>query len=180
MAENQVRAVLFDRDGTLVEDVPYNADPDRVRPMPGAHEALDLLRLHGIRTGVISNQPGVGRGLLTLEQVRLVNARIEALLGRFSTWQICPHRPGDGCDCRKPRPGLINRACAKLGVRPAEAVVIGDGIGDLRIAAAAGSPAVLVPGPATPRAEVDAAPVVAENLLAAVRLALSVPAQETR
>jgi D-glycero-D-manno-heptose 1,7-bisphosphate phosphatase len=167
--QTAVKAVLFDRDGTLVQDVPYNGDPTRVQAMPGAREALDTLRLHGIRTGVVTNQSGVGRGLLAMEQVRAVNARVEQLLGRFSTWQVCPHRPDDGCACRKPRPGLVLAACAALGVTPGETVVIGDIGADMEAALAAGAHAVLVPTPVTLPEEIDAAPAVAENLIAAVR-----------
>ena len=69
-------AALFDRDATLVEDVPYNGDPAVVRPVPGARRALDRLRTAGLRIGVVSNQSGVARGLVTEEQVRAVNARV--------------------------------------------------------------------------------------------------------
>ncbi|MFC7614894.1 D-glycero-alpha-D-manno-heptose-1,7-bisphosphate 7-phosphatase [Actinokineospora soli] len=165
-------AVLFDRDGTLVRDVPYNGDPDLVEPMPTAREALHEVRLHGLRTGVVSNQSGVARGLLTPAQVEAVNARVEHLLGRFGTWQWCPHGPDDGCRCRKPAPGLVLAACARLSVDPADAVVIGDIGADVEAAAAAGARAVLVPTPRTLRAEIDAAPLVAPTVLDAVRLVL--------
>jgi HAD superfamily hydrolase (TIGR01662 family) len=68
--------VLFDRDGTLIVDVPYNGDPARVVPMPGARAALDRLRAAGVRVGVVSNQSGIARGLLTRAQVEAVNARM--------------------------------------------------------------------------------------------------------
>src|SRR3954471_18996455 len=101
-------AVLLDRDGTLIEDVPYNGDPALVRPMPGARAALDRLRATGLRLGVVTNQSGLARQRFTAEQLRLVNARVEELLGPFDTWQVCPHDDADGCSCRKPRPGLIH------------------------------------------------------------------------
>jgi D-glycero-D-manno-heptose 1,7-bisphosphate phosphatase len=170
------RAVLFDRDGTLVEDVPYNGDPTKVRLMPTAHECVDLLRLHGIRTGVVTNQSGVGRGLLTMSQVRSVHARVDSLLGRFGTWQVCPHTEADGCECRKPRPGLVLAACAALRVRPDEAVVIGDVGADMGAARAAGARATLVPTASTRPEEIDAAPAVANDLLTAARQALGVTA----
>ncbi|OKK03912.1 haloacid dehalogenase [Streptomyces sp. CB03234] len=165
-------AVLFDRDDTLVEDVPYNGDPEKVRPMPGAREALGLLREHGLGLGVVSNQSGIGRGLLTEADVRAVNARIEALLGPFDAWVHCPHVPDDGCGCRKPAPGLVMEAARLLGVRPEECVVIGDIGSDMGAALAAGARGVLVPTARTLPEEVAAAPHVCRDLLSAVRHAL--------
>lgn len=121
-----VRAVLFDRDGTLVHDVPYNGSPERVRPVEGAREALDALRARSIRLGVVTNQSGVARGLLTEADVRRVGKRVEELLGPFDVLAFCPHGPDDGCPCRKPRPGMILDAAGRLGVDPADCVVIGD------------------------------------------------------
>jgi HAD superfamily hydrolase (TIGR01662 family) len=170
-----LRAVLFDRDGTLVRDVPYNGDPALVQLMPQAWEALQRLRRSGIATGVLSNQSGIGRGLLTRGQVAAVNARIEQLLGPFDVWGICPHRPEDGCSCRKPAPGLIREACRRLGIRTAEAAYVGDIGSDVDAAGAAGSRSVLVPTPVTLAAEVDAAPEVAADLNRAVDLLLAAP-----
>jgi HAD superfamily hydrolase (TIGR01662 family) len=165
-------AVLFDRDGTLIEDVPYNGDPGRVRPMPGAREVLRVLRAHGVRTGVVSNQSGVARGLLTREQVDAVNTRVEALLGRFSTWQICPHRPDDGCACRKPAPTMILQACEAIQARPERTYVIGDIEADVKAALAAGATPILVPTPATLPDEVERAPYTAPDLRSALAMIL--------
>jgi histidinol-phosphate phosphatase family protein len=166
-------AVLFDRDGTLVVDVPYNGDPDRVVPMPGAIDAVALVRAAGLPVGVVSNQSGIARGIVTREQVDAVNARVDALFGGFDTWQVCPHGPEDGCDCRKPAPGMVLRAAAALGIDPAGAVVIGDIGADVGAARAAGGRAVLVPTPVTRAEEVAAAGAVAPDLTEAVRLALA-------
>ncbi|HEX8867752.1 MAG TPA: HAD family hydrolase [Lentzea sp.] len=163
-------AVLFDRDGTLIRDVPYNGDPSRVALMPGAREVLRHLRVHGIRTGVVTNQSGIGRGLLTEAQVAAVNARVEELLGRFGTWQICPHHPDDGCACRKPAPGLVLAACAALGVSPERTAVVGDIGADVAAAEAAGAVPVLVPTPVTRADEVERAPRSAPDLLAALAM----------
>ncbi|NGY66312.1 HAD family hydrolase [Lentzea sp. NEAU-D13] len=163
-------AVLFDRDGTLVQDVPYNGDPARVTPMPGAREVLDDLRAHGFRTGVVSNQSGIGRGLLTAEQVAAVNVRVEELLGRFGTWQICPHHPDDDCACRKPAPGLVLAACAALGVAPERTLVVGDIGADVDAAVAAGAVPVLVPTGVTLPEEVERAPRTARDLLGVLEL----------
>ncbi|MEX0427765.1 HAD-IIIA family hydrolase [Nocardioides sp. DS6] len=160
--------VLLDRDGTLVEDVPYNGDPALVRPMAGAREALDRLRREGVRLAVVSNQSGVGRGLLTAEQVGAVNGRVAELLGPFEATYVCPHAPEDGCDCRKPAPGLVKQALGETGVAPDRAVLIGDIGSDVDAAAAAGVRAVLVPTPRTRPEEVAAAPRRAATLTDAI------------
>lgn len=159
-----VRAVLFDRDGTLVRDVPYNGDPAAVEPLPGARRVLDGLRADGLRVGVVSNQSAIGRGLLTSAQVDAVDERVRRLLGPFDTWQRCPHRPEDGCRCRKPEPDLVLRAAAELGVLPAQCAVVGDIGSDVGAAIAAGARGVLVPTEVTRREELSAAPVVAATL----------------
>jgi HAD superfamily hydrolase (TIGR01662 family) len=166
-------AVLLDRDGTLVHDVPYNGDPAAVAPMPGARQALDRLRAEGIAIAVISNQSGIGRGLLSTDQVAAVNARIEALLGPFDGWFLCPHTPEDGCGCRKPAPGLVRQAAAELGVSPERCVVIGDIGSDVQAAIAAGAASILVPTDQTRREEVVAAPLRAADLAEAVGLVLA-------
>ncbi|WP_435864348.1 HAD-IIIA family hydrolase [Streptomyces sparsogenes] len=168
-------AVLFDRDGTLIEDVPYNGDPGRVRPMPGARAAVEAVRGRGLSLGVVSNQSGVARGLLTRERVVAVRRRVEELLGPFGVWAVCPHGPDDGCGCRKPAPGLVHAACAELGVDPARAAVVGDIGADLAAARAAGARGVLVPTSVTRPEEVAAAEESAPDLLTAVRRLLDAP-----
>lgn len=165
-------AVLLDRDGTLIHDVPYCADPDLVCPVPTAGPALALLRAAGVPLGVVTNQSGIGRGLIAPAQAGAVNARVEELLGPFATWQVCPHGPDDGCACRKPRPGMVLAAAAELGVPASAVTVIGDIGADVEAAHAAGARAVLVPTPVTRAEEVAAAPVVRADLLAAVRFVL--------
>ncbi|MEV8565427.1 HAD-IIIA family hydrolase [Streptomyces sp. NPDC051322] len=164
-----VAAVLFDRDGTLIEDVPYNGDPALVRLMPGAREAVALLRAGGVATGVVSNQSGIGRGLLTEEQVHRVNEQVDKLLGPLGTWVFCPHGPDDGCHCRKPAPGLIVEAARRLGVAPEDCAVVGDIEADMAAARAAGAHAVLVPNAATLPAEIASEPRTAPDVLTAVR-----------
>ncbi|MFJ2519334.1 HAD-IIIA family hydrolase [Cellulosimicrobium cellulans] len=162
-------AVLLDRDGTLVHDVPYNGDPAAVRAVDGARAVLDGLRARGVRLGVVSNQSGIGRGLLTRAQVDAVDARVEELLGPFETWQVCPHAPEDACACRKPGPGLVLAAADALGVEPWRCAVVGDIGADVGAALAAGATPVLVPTPVTRPEEVAAAPRVATDLADAVR-----------
>ncbi|MBZ9638157.1 HAD-IIIA family hydrolase [Streptomyces sp. PSKA30] len=163
---------MFDRDGTLVADVPYNGDPARVEPMPTAREAVDAVRARGVRIGVVSNQSGVARGLLTYRQVAAVRQRVDELLGPFGVWAVCPHGPDDGCGCRKPAPGLVPAACARLGVPVERTVVIGDTEADVAAARAAGARGVLVPTPTTLPEETERAEATAPDLLTAVRLVL--------
>ncbi|MFF0792682.1 D-glycero-alpha-D-manno-heptose-1,7-bisphosphate 7-phosphatase [Streptomyces spiralis] len=170
-----VRAVLFDRDGTLVEDVPYNGDPERVRPVEGAREAVQLLRANGIATGVVTNQSGVARGLITTTDVRRVDERVDELLGPFDAWAVCPHGPCDGCRCRKPEPGLILWAARRMGTPPDAIVVIGDIGTDMEAARRAGAHGILVPTPVTRPQETAAAGHVAPDLLTAARAVLTGP-----
>ena len=165
-------AVLLDRDGTLVHDVPYNRDPGLVLPMTGVRRALERLRAHGIRLGVVSNQSGIGRGILTDAEVAAVTDRVVALLGPFDDVRWCPHAPGDGCACRKPAPGLLLAAAEALGVDPLRCAVVGDIGADVDAARAAGMRAILVPTTETRADEIAAAPEVAETFAAAVDLLL--------
>lgn len=170
------RAVLFDRDGTLCVDVPYNGERNRVVPSPAASPALARLRAAGVSTAVISNQSGIARGLHTRAQVDAVNARLAELIGPLGPVLYCPHGPDDGCRCRKPGPGLVLDAASALGVDPSECAVIGDIAADLGAARAAGARAVLVPTEMTRREEIDDArrtAAVAPDLLSAVELVLT-------
>ena len=168
--------MLFDRDGTLVVDVPYNGDPGLVEPVPTAAAALALLREAGIPTAVVSNQSGIARGLLTRAQVDAVNARAAELLGDLGPVLVCENGPEDGCGCRKPQPGMVLQAAAALGVDPAECALIGDIDDDVGAALAAGARPVLVPTAVTLPEEVAQAPEVAPDLLRAVELLLASPA----
>jgi HAD superfamily hydrolase (TIGR01662 family) len=165
-------AVLFDRDGTLVHDVPYNTDPAAVRPVPGARAALDRLRDFGIPVGVVTNQSGVARGLISPTQLERVNARVSELLGPFQAWSVCQHGDNDGCGCRKPAPGMVKDAATQLGVPVDRCVVIGDTGADITAAAAAGARGILVPNNRTLRPEIQAASEVAPDITTAVELAL--------
>ncbi|MEU0570114.1 HAD-IIIA family hydrolase [Nonomuraea sp. NPDC005983] len=166
-------AVLFDRDGTLIKDVPYNGDPDRVEPMPGAREALGRLRRADVPVAVVTNQSGVAKGLLTADEMDQVNAKVEELLGPFDAWAICVHDDDDGCTCRKPAPGLVIRAAAVLDVSPRDCVVVGDIGRDMEAARAAGARGILVPTPQTLREEIQQAVEVAEDLADVVDRVLS-------
>ncbi|WP_181308468.1 D-glycero-alpha-D-manno-heptose-1,7-bisphosphate 7-phosphatase [Nonomuraea fuscirosea] len=166
-------AVLFDRDGTLIRDVPYNGDPALVEPMPGAVEALGRLRRADVAVAVVTNQSGVAKGLLSPDEMDQVNAKVEELLGPFDAWAICVHDDTDGCTCRKPAPGLVIRAAAVLDVSPRDCVVVGDIGRDMEAAKAAGARGILVPTPQTLEAEIRLAAEVADDLTDVVDRVLS-------
>ncbi|MBI4536868.1 MAG: HAD family hydrolase [candidate division NC10 bacterium] len=139
-------AAFLDRDGTIIEDVGYLADPDGIRFLPEALEALRLLRGAGYRLILVTNQAGVARGLITEGDVRRVNQRLTALLEAegilLDAIYYCPHHPEHGppeyriaCECRKPGPGMIRRAIAEFGLEPTRSVIIGDHLSDAAVAA---------------------------------------------
>jgi len=147
----QRRAMLFlDRDGTLMEDVGYPNDPAQVRLIPGAAQAVRELVNLGFVPAVVSNQSGLARGLCTPEQADAVHQRFINLFERESGVRLpcyyCPHGPDDGCDCRKPKPGLLHRAAEAAGLVGSPGVMVGDKLTDLEAGEAAGYHAVLFRG----------------------------------
>ena len=168
----RTRAVLFDRDGTLVENVPYNADRGLVRCKATARQALRDCRSSGLLVGVVTNQSGIGRGWFSSDAAWEVAAEIECQLGKFDVWRMCEHAPWDSCNCRKPKPGLIVSAAKALGIRPDECVVIGDSLVDIEAARAGGARSILVPdsGKSTQGMMQDSP--IAQNLVQAVSLIL--------
>jgi D-glycero-D-manno-heptose 1,7-bisphosphate phosphatase len=137
------RALLFlDRDGTLMEDVGYPNDPTQVRLIPGAADAVRELASLGFVPVVVSNQSGLARGLITPEQADAVHRRFvelfEAASGVRLPCYYCPHGPDDGCDCRKPLPGLLLRAASDHGMTGMPGVMIGDKPADVETGFRAG------------------------------------------
>jgi histidinol-phosphate phosphatase family protein len=144
-----IQVVVFDRDGTLVDDVPYNGDAARVVARRGAAAAVAAARAGGRATAVVTNQSGIARGHLTMGEVDRVNQRVDELLGPFDAWAVCPHGPDDGCRCRKPAPGLLLDVARATGAAPSAMLVVGDRAADVGAARQAGSVGVLVPSPST-------------------------------
>ena len=192
-----VPAVFLDKDGTLVEDVPYNVDPALIRLAPGAGEALRSLDAAGFRLLVVSNQSGVARRLFPEEALSPVAARLSALLAAagvpLSGFYYCPHHPdadppyGGTCECRKPAPGLILRAAAERGIDLARSWFVGDILDDVEAGRRAGCRTVLVDNEhetvwrRTPEREPELVaadlPEAARRILAAGPVALDEPAE---
>jgi len=170
------RFVLLDRDGTIIVERNYLSDPDGVELLPGTASGLRKLAALGLGLVVVSNQSGVGRGYFGAPEVEAVNQRMRDLLRaegvELDAIYYCPHAPADACPCRKPKPGLIERAAREHGFVPREAFVIGDQPCDVELARGVGATAVLVRtgyGAGVERKEGCAPDLVADDLEAAAR-----------
>ncbi len=149
------RAVFLDKDGTLVPDVPYNVDPDRVSLMPGAAAGLRLLDAAGYRIVVVSNQAGVARGYFPEPALELIGKRLGELFTEvgvpLEAFYYCPHHP-DGkvdrfaipCSCRKPEPGLIHQAASSRSLDLRRSWLVGDILNDVEAGRRAGCRTVLI------------------------------------
>jgi phosphoheptose isomerase len=147
----RVSHIVVDRDGVLNVEAPaggYVTRPEDWHWIPGSLEALAMLARAGVRVSVATNQSGVGRGLMTRDQLDAIHARMRRELaasgGRVDAIFVCTHAPGDGCSCRKPMPGLVLDAVAASGVAASETLVVGDDVHDLEAAQGAGVPCALV------------------------------------
>ena len=142
------RFVLLDRDGTVIVNRHYLGDPDGVTLLGGAAEGLRRIAGLGLGLAVVSNQSGVGRGYFGIDAVTRVNARMSALLAaegvRLDGVYFCPHAPDAGCRCRKPRPGLVERAAQLLDFEPARGFVVGDQATDVALGHAVGATTFLI------------------------------------
>ncbi len=149
------RALFLDKDGTLVENVPYNVDPEQIRLAAGALEGLQLLHAAGYRLFVVSNQSGVARGLFPERSLGAVEARLRGLLGEaglpLAGFYYCPHHPEGvvasyalDCACRKPRPGMILQAGREHGLDLTASWMVGDILDDIEAGRRAGCRTVLV------------------------------------
>lgn len=142
--------VFLDRDGVINRDSPdYIRDASAFEFIPGSPEAVALLNRSGFEVIVITNQSMIGRGLSTLKELEAIFAKmktgVERAGGRILDIFYCPHGPHDGCDCRKPAPGLIYQAREKYTIRLSHAIMVGDSAKDIACARTAGcGKAVLV------------------------------------
>ncbi|HET7621607.1 MAG TPA: HAD-IIIA family hydrolase [Gemmatimonadaceae bacterium] len=147
--------VFIDKDGTLVENVPYNVDPALVRLSRGAEHAIPRLVKAGLRLVVVSNQPGVALGRFPESALVAVRERLAQLLAplgaELAGFYYCPHHPRGSvaeyairCNCRKPAPGLIERAARELGVSAKGAWLVGDILDDVEAGSRAGCSTILL------------------------------------
>ena len=179
MRSDEPRAAAFlDRDGTIIRECEYLADPAGVELLPGSIAGLRLLSELGYRLVVVTNQAGVARGLFDLASAQAVQRRFEELLTaegvRLAGAYMCPHHPDftGPCECRKPGLALYRQAAAELGIDLATSVYIGDKLADVEPAAALGGTGVLVRSGygRSHEPQAEAGVLVADDLEAAARL----------
>jgi len=141
--------VLFlDRDGVVIQERHYLSNPELVCLIPGSDDAMRMAKDNGFWLVGISNQSGIGRGKLTMNDFEAVQKRVDFLLSkagvRFDAFFFCPHAPENNCSCRKPKPGLLEEAARWLPWDPKQSWIVGDKISDLELARRTGLNGVLV------------------------------------
>lgn len=145
--------IFLDRDGTVIHDTGYIGHPDLVEFMPGVLLALQRFQNAGYRLVVISNQSGIGRGVITKQQYEVVARKIAAVLsghGIYTATYYCPHSPDEACECRKPKPYLLLRAARDLDLDLSRSYMIGDRLTDVEAGTAAGCKTILFSQNPTP------------------------------
>ncbi len=139
--------IFIDRDGTLIEEKNYLSDPDGAVMIPDSGVAIRRARDAGAKVVVISNQSGIGRGYFGEEVVHAIHQRIQQMLAKdgakIDAFYFCPHRPDEGCDCRKPRLGLFRQAAADFNM-PLGGAMIGDNASDVQAGLDTGLTSILV------------------------------------
>jgi D-glycero-D-manno-heptose 1,7-bisphosphate phosphatase len=163
--------VILDRDGTIVVDRHYLDDPDGLCFLPGAADGLRWLTAHGYRLVVVTNQSGIGRGLLSVERLHQIHERLNHMIlqvgARLDGIYFCPHLPDDNCECRKPRTGLLTRAADELGFDMSSVIVIGDKDSDIDLGRRVSAPTILVGEPEVPARSATAPDFTARDLIQA-------------
>ena len=145
---SQHKAVFLDKDGTLVEDIPYNVDPALIQISKNSFEGLRLLQERDYKIIVVSNQSGLARGLFTQKNLDDVIKKVSAVLkGQgvlINGFYFCPHDRPDNCDCRKPKPGMLLKAAIDHDIDLVNSWMVGDILDDVEAGNRAGCRSVLL------------------------------------
>jgi D-glycero-D-manno-heptose 1,7-bisphosphate phosphatase len=167
-------AVFIDRDGTIIEDADYCSHPEQVKVFPGVREALRLLKSHGFKIIVITNQSGIGRGFFTVDQYRCVESEVARQVGPslLDATYFCPDVPGQQSSHRKPSPGMVLQAEREHGIDLTRSFFIGDKEIDVECGRKAGVRTIRVQTGFDRDITESAADWVAGDLPAAVRIIL--------
>lgn len=145
--KRQKRFAILDRDGTIIVEKNYLADPEQVELLPGAAAGLRMMQAAGLGLIVVTNQSGIGRGYFDQHTLHLIHARLAALLSveeiTLDGVYFCPHLPADRCQCRKPATGLVMQAAQEHEFNPSDSFVIGDKLSDLQFGRNIGAVTIL-------------------------------------
>lgn len=149
MIKNRIELVILDRDGVINYDSKhYIKSPQELKPIPDSIEAIAKLKRLGFKVAIATNQSGIARGFFSHETLSAMHNKILSLLQEHNATidaiNYCPHLPNEGCDCRKPKPGLLTAAMEQLNVRNINTIMIGDSGKDIVAAENAGCRAALV------------------------------------
>jgi D-glycero-D-manno-heptose 1,7-bisphosphate phosphatase len=168
-------AVFLDRDGTLIREVNYLSAAEQIELLPGAAPALTLLRAHGFKLVMVTNQSAVARGRLSEMDLQAIHAELADRLARdgavLDAIYYCPHHPTEGigdfgiaCECRKPKTGMIERAARELDLDLQLSYVVGDQWTDMELAKGAGVTGIFIRNEQTQRGDMAAfdVPIVAD------------------
>ncbi len=144
-----MKLIILDRDGVINQDSDaYIKSPDEWIPIPGSLEAIAKLNREGYTVAVATNQSGLARGYFDLQTLSAMHRKMETLLsdlgGQIDAVFYCPHGPDDGCNCRKPQPGMLNEIGERFQANLKKVFYVGDTISDIKAAKAAGAKPVLV------------------------------------
>jgi len=160
--------VILDRDGTIVVDRQYLGDPEGLEFLPGAVAGLRKLHAMGCKLIIITNQSGIGRGLLTREQVKRVNSGLEMMMQTIGApvadTYFCPHAPDANCACRKPGTELLLRAASDYEFDPSTAIVIGDKQSDIELGKRVAAKTIFILGDKATQSEGHGSDVAVHNL----------------
>ena len=144
-----MKLIILDRDGVINEDSDdYIKHPDEWQPIPGSLDAISRLNHAGYHVAVATNQSGIARGYFDLETLAAMHNKMNELLsqsgGQVDAVFFCPHGPKDGCECRKPMPGLLEEISVRFQTSLDDVLFVGDTISDIKAAKAAGATPVIV------------------------------------
>jgi D-glycero-D-manno-heptose 1,7-bisphosphate phosphatase len=143
------RYILLDRDGVINQDSDsFIKSPEEWQPIEGSLDAIALLNRHGYKIAVITNQSGLSRGLFDEAMLEKIHAKMQQMVeekgGKIDAIYVCPHGPGDGCNCRKPKPGMLETFASEHNVDLKDIAFIGDSLRDMQAARAVGAIPILV------------------------------------
>jgi D-glycero-D-manno-heptose 1,7-bisphosphate phosphatase len=143
------RYILLDRDGVINQDSDsFIKSPEEWQPIEGSLDAIALLNRHGYKIAIITNQSGLSRGLFDEAMLEKIHAKMQQMVeekgGKIDAIYVCPHGPGDGCNCRKPKPGMLETFASEHSVDLKDIAFIGDSLRDMQAARAVGAIPILV------------------------------------